>query len=91
MSATLLAIVPDIAAGLLAGGLHAGMLRKNAALYLQPGRIPAAVAMQVLRLGLLGAVLALLAREGAVALLAGAGGVLAGRHGVLLRLARTMR
>lgn len=81
----------DLAIGLLAGGAHVALLRRNTALYLRPGRIAPAIALQVLRLGLLATVLALLARQGAPALLAGALGVLVARHLVLRRLTWGMR
>lgn len=76
-----------LAAGLLAGLGHLALLRRNVALLLQPRGLAPAVLLQLLRFGLLGLVLLVLARHGAVALLAGALGVVAARHVVLRRVA----
>lgn len=76
-----------LAIGLVAGALHVALLRRNAAMYLRPGGIAPALALQMLRLGLLAAVLVLLARQGAPALLAGALGVVVARWIVVQRLA----
>lgn len=84
---TVFALAGFLAIGLVAGALHVALLRRNAAMYLRPGGIAPAVALQVLRLGLLAVVLMLLARQGAAALLAGALGVVAARWIIVRRLA----
>jgi F1F0 ATPase subunit 2 len=73
------------AAGLAAGTLHFALLRWNAALYAGAGHIGGAVALQVLRLAVLGGVLAVIALHGALPLLLAALGVLVARP-VVLRL-----
>jgi N-ATPase, AtpR subunit len=71
--------------GMLAGWAHFALLRWNAGLYLRPAGFGRAIGLQMLRLVLLGAVLAVLAREGALPLLLGALGVLLARRVVLRR------
>ena len=71
--------------GVLAGWAHFALLRWNAGLYLRPAGLGWAIGLQLLRLVLLGAVLAMLAREGALPLLTGALGVLLARRLVLRR------
>lgn len=73
--------------GLLAGGLFFLLLQRNAALYLRPDGLGQAIFLQALRVVLLGVVLGLLARHGALALLLGALGVLIARRVVLRRMA----
>ena len=73
--------------GGLAGGLHFSLLARNTQMYLRPRGIGRAIALQAVRLVLLGAVLAVLARQGALPLLLGALGVLLARRIVLRRLA----
>ena len=75
------------AAGLAAGTLHFALLRWNASLYGRPGRIGGAVALQLLRLAVLGCVLALIARQGALPLLLAALGVLVARPIVMRMMA----
>lgn len=65
--------------GLLAGGLHLLSLRWNTHLFLE-GAALRGMGLQLLRLGLLGLLLALAARHGAPALLACAGAVLLARR-----------
>ena len=72
--------------GLLAGGLHFSLLHCNTRMYVRPHGIGRAVAVQGLRLVGLGAVLAVLAGQGAVPLLLGALGVLVARRIVLRRM-----
>ncbi|HVB69509.1 MAG TPA: ATP synthase subunit I [Acetobacteraceae bacterium] len=72
-------------AGLLAGGLHFALLRRNAELYLRPRGLGRGIALQALRLVLLAGVLVVLARQGALPLLLGALGVLVARRLVLRR------
>ena len=79
--------VTGLIAGLLAGLAHFALLRWNTALYLRPRGSGRAIALQALRLALLAFVLVLLARQGALALLLGAFGVLTARS-ILLRRVR---
>jgi F1F0 ATPase subunit 2 len=73
------------AAGLAAGTLHFALLRWNAALYGRAGGIGTAVALQLLRLAVLGGVLTIIALQGALPLLLAALGVLVARP-VVMRL-----
>ncbi len=73
-------------AGLLAGAAHFVLLRWNTDLYMRPGRLGPAIALQGLRLALLAGVLVVLARLGALPLLLGALGVLGARRIVLRRV-----
>ena len=73
-------------AGLVGGTAHFVLLRWNTDLYLRPGGLGRAIALQALRLALLAVVLVLLARRGALPLLLGALGVLAARWIVLRRV-----
>ncbi|MDE2007087.1 MAG: hypothetical protein KGI51_11005 [Rhodospirillales bacterium] len=76
--------------GLLGGGVLWATLLWNSRLYLRGGAPLGAIGVQALRLGLLGALLAGLAREGAAPLLAGALGVLLARAVVLRRVRRRL-
>ncbi len=78
-----LADVGGLIAGLLAGGLHFALLRRNTELYLRPRGLGRGIALQALRLALLAGVLVVLARQGALPLLLGALGVLVARQLVL--------
>lgn len=71
--------------GLALGLFHFATLRKVTALYVAGGSAGRAIALQVARLVLLAAVLAGLALAGAVPLISGAVGLLAGRMIVLRR------
>ena len=82
---TLFAPFAALAIGLAAGLFHFSTLGAVTRLYLQGGFMGRAVALQILRLGLLAAVLAALAFAGAVPLMAGALGLLIGRAIVLRR------
>jgi F1F0 ATPase subunit 2 len=73
--------------GMLAGAVHVALLRRNTQMYLHSSGVGKAVALQMLRLALLGGVLWVLAEHGAPALLAGAAGVLAARQLILRRIA----
>jgi F1F0 ATPase subunit 2 len=75
------------AAGLAAGTLHFALLRWNASLYGRSRHIAGAAALQVLRLAVLGMVLALIARHGALPLLLAALGVLIARSLVMRMMA----
>src|SRR5579883_1017961 len=76
--------------GFVAGAAYFRLLFWNARLFARPGSLFAAIAMQALRFGALAAVLALLARQGAAALLLAALGVLLARSFFLRRVrART--
>ncbi|WP_158258684.1 N-ATPase subunit AtpR [Rhodopila globiformis] len=81
----MIAEVAWLAAGLAAGTLHFALLRWNAALYGRAGGIGGAVALQLLRLAVLGGVLAVIATYGALPLLLAALGVVAARP-VVVRL-----
>lgn len=85
MTQTLPFLVPLVAAavGLGAGLLHFSTLEKVTQLYLAGGGIGLALGLQLARLALLGAVLVGLAYTGALPLLTGALGILAGRTIVL--------
>jgi hypothetical protein len=72
-----------IALGLLAGTLHFSLLRWNTAVYARPGRIGLAAVLQVVRIGVLGGLLLLAARQGALPLLLMALGVLIARPVVM--------
>ncbi|HEY0183885.1 MAG TPA: ATP synthase subunit I [Rhodopila sp.] len=74
-----------VAFGLLAGMLHFGLLRWNTTFYARAGRIGTGVALQFVRVGILGALLAAAARYGALPLLLTALGVLIARP-VVMRL-----
>ena len=82
----LLADAAGLIAGLAGGTAHFALLRWNTALYLRPSGLSRAIVLQALRLALLAGVLVLLARQGALPLLLGALGVLAGRWIVLRRV-----
>jgi N-ATPase, AtpR subunit len=75
-----------LAVGLLAGTLHFALLRRNAALFVQPGRIWMAAALQVARLGVLAGLLVMAALHGASPLLLTALGLLIARPIVLRRI-----
>lgn len=75
-------------AGTLLGLFHFASLRANVRLYVEGGAVRA-VGIQILRFGLLVAVLAVLAKLGAVALLAGAAGLFIARGFVLRWVERT--
>jgi hypothetical protein len=65
--------------GLLVGTLHFALLRWNAALYAQAGRVWTAAALQAVRFGVLAGVLTMSALHGALALLLTALGLLIAR------------
>lgn len=67
------------AIGVAAGMLHFILLRWNAALYLQASRIWGALAVQVLRLGVLAALLVMVVLHGALPLLLATLGLLIAR------------
>ncbi|MBN8892075.1 MAG: hypothetical protein BGP12_14310 [Rhodospirillales bacterium 70-18] len=79
------ALLGGFAVGVLLGAAHFGSLWWNTRLY-AGGAAGRALAMQMLRIGVLVAVLAVLARFGAVALLAGAAGLLLARAVLVRRL-----
>jgi hypothetical protein len=72
-----------LAVGAFAGTLHFALLRWNTALYARAGRIAAAAALQVLRLGALAGLLVIVARQGALPLLLAALGLLIARSFVI--------
>lgn len=78
-----------LAAGVLAGALHFALLRWNTTLYARAGRVAAAAALQVLRLGVLAGLLAIVARQGALPLLLAALGLLIARSLVVRWMAAT--
>lgn len=84
MTAQILPAVAGLLAGMLLGAAHFGSLWWNTRLY-ATGTAARALVVQVLRLGVLACGLVVLARFGAVALLAGALGLLLSRA-VALRL-----
>jgi F1F0 ATPase subunit 2 len=71
--------------GMLAGLIHFTMLRWNVRL-LTAGATGKAIALQLARLGALGAIFFLLARMAPWPLLGGAAGLLLARHAVLRRI-----
>jgi N-ATPase, AtpR subunit len=83
----MIADVASFAAGLAAGTLHFALLRWNASLYARPGCIAGAVGLQMVRLALLGLVLALIAMRGGLPLLLAALGVLIARPLVMRMMA----
>ena len=78
--------LPAFAVGAVAGGAFYASLWWNTRLFLAGGPPARAFAVQLLRLGLLGGVLALVATQGAAALLAAALGVLVARTVTLRRV-----
>jgi hypothetical protein len=72
-----------IAFGLLVGALHFSLLRWNTTFYARPGAVGLGAALQLARIGALGGVLVLAARQGALPLLLVALGVLIARPVVM--------
>jgi F1F0 ATPase subunit 2 len=79
--------VAFFAVGLAAGMLHFALLRWNAVLYGRAGGIGGAVALQLLRLAVLAALLAVISMQGALPLLLAALGVLVARPVVMQLMA----
>lgn len=77
-----------LAVGILLGFAYFTSLHRNVRLFAE-GRLAAAGLLQALRFLLLGSILAVMARFGAFALLACAGGLLIGRHLVLRRVEKS--
>jgi F1F0 ATPase subunit 2 len=73
--------------GLAAGALFFALLRWNTSLYLQPGSVALALAVQTIRVAAVGGLLVLTALHGALPLLMTALGLLIARPIVLRRLA----
>ncbi len=87
---TALAPLAAAAVGLTVGLFHFSTLEKVTRMYLHGGSLGRAIAFQIARLGLLAAVLAVLAHAGAMPLLGGALGLLIGRAIVLRRKRRAV-
>jgi len=75
-----------LAVGLLAGTLHFGLLRWNAALYTRAGGIWMAAALQAARFGVLAGLFVIAALHGAMPLLLSALGLLIARPIVIRRV-----
>lgn len=80
MSEALFTVPPWMLAGVVAGGLYFSSLHWSVRRFVSGRSLPAALTVQLLRLGALAAVLALVAiHRGAIPLLAMAGGILVAR------------